>query len=59
VEVRSVEKNHGMETTIDPLGRTVHLRAERWEHIVDGHPYMAPFRADVLRAVEAPTDRIE
>jgi hypothetical protein len=48
-----------METTTDPLGRIVSLTDERWEHIVDGHPYMASFRADVLRAVEEPTDRIE
>jgi hypothetical protein len=47
-----------MDTTSDPLGRTVHLTEERWEHIVGGHPYMAPFRAEVLRAVEAPTDHV-
>ena len=46
-----------MDETIDPLGRTVHLAEERWQHIIDGHPYMTPFRAEVLRAVEAPTDR--
>lgn len=45
-------------SAIDPLGRTVHLTAERWEHVVDGHPYMAPYMADVVRAIEAPTDRI-
>lgn len=27
--------------------------------IIEGHPYMAPFRAEVLLAVEAPTDLIE
>jgi hypothetical protein len=43
---------------VDPLGRMVHLTAERWEHIIEGHPYMAPHRADVLRAVQAPTDRV-
>jgi hypothetical protein len=43
---------------IDPQGRTVYLAEETWEHIVDGHPYMAPFRAEVLRAVEGPTERI-
>jgi len=48
-----------MELTIDPLGRTVRLTQERWKHIIDGHPYMAPFRDDVLWAVEAPTHRIE
>ena len=45
-------------SVIDALGRTVHLAAERWEHVVDGHPYMAPYMADVLRAIESPTDRI-
>jgi hypothetical protein len=48
-----------MDETIDPLGRTVQLAEERWQHIIDGHPYMTPFRTDVLRAVEAPTDLIE
>ncbi len=48
-----------VENVIDPLGRTVHLTADRWEHIIDGHPYMTPCRADVLRAVHTPTERIE
>jgi hypothetical protein len=48
-----------MDKMIDPRGRTVHLAEERWQHIVDGHPYMARFRAEVLQAVEAPTDLIE
>ena len=47
-----------MSTVVDPLGRTVHLTTERWEHIIDGHPYMAPHRAEVLRAVQEPTERI-
>jgi hypothetical protein len=32
-----------MDETIDPLGRTVQLAEERWQHIIDGHPYMTPF----------------
>jgi len=48
-----------MDETIDPLGRVVHLVEERWQHIVNGHPYMTPFRVEVLQAVEAPTDLIE
>jgi hypothetical protein len=32
----------GVSLVVDPLGRTVHLSDERWEHIVDGHPYMRP-----------------
>jgi hypothetical protein len=38
-----------MELAKDPLGRMVRLTEERWSHIVDGHPYMTPFRADVMR----------
>jgi hypothetical protein len=45
-------------SVIDPLGRTVHLTAERWEHVIDGHPYMAPYMTDVVRAIEAPSERI-
>jgi hypothetical protein len=43
----------------DRHGRTVRLTEERWSHIIAGHPYMAPFRADVIRAIEAPTHQIE
>ncbi len=48
-----------MELATDPLGRPARLTEERWSHIIDGHPYMAPFRADVMRAIETPTHRIE
>jgi hypothetical protein len=44
------------ETTQDPLGRTVHLTPRRWDHIVYGHPYMSPYRDDVIRAIAMPTD---
>lgn len=57
--IRAVGKNRGDGQDDQSLGRTVHLADERWQHIIDGHPYMAPFRAEVLRAVEAPTDMIE
>jgi hypothetical protein len=40
----------------DHRGRDVVLAAERWQHIVDGHPELELHRADVLRAVEAPTE---
>jgi hypothetical protein len=43
------------ETTLDPLRRTVHLTPDRWNHIVYGHDYMSPYRAEVIRAIEAPT----
>jgi hypothetical protein len=45
-------------SAVDPLGRTVHLTADRWEHIIDGHPYMAPYQPDVLRAVRVPTEHM-
>ncbi|MBA2262929.1 MAG: hypothetical protein H0W03_09710 [Solirubrobacterales bacterium] len=32
------------------------LTAERWGHIVDGHPELKVHREDVLRAIEAPTE---
>jgi hypothetical protein len=48
----------GLDSVVDPIGRTVRLTDDRWAHIVDGHPYMAPHRADVLRAIENPTERI-
>ncbi|MGH2864540.1 MAG: hypothetical protein ACRDJX_04745 [Solirubrobacteraceae bacterium] len=47
-----------MALVVDPLGRTVELSDGRWAHVVDGHPYMAPYRADVLRAIQAPTERL-
>jgi hypothetical protein len=48
-----------MDVATDPLGRRVQLTEERWSDIIEGHPYMAPFRADVMRAIEEPTHRIE
>ena len=47
-----------LDSVTDPLGRTVRLTDDRWAHIVGGHPYMAPHRADVLRAIGNPTERI-
>jgi hypothetical protein len=44
-----------LETTRDPLGRTVHLTRERWEHIAYGHSPVAALRAQVMRAVREPT----
>lgn len=44
----------------DPDGRSVELTSERWEHIVDdeldGHPELARYRAEVLRAVSEPDE---
>ncbi len=48
-----------MESVVDTLGRTVHLTVGCWEHVIDGHPYMTPYKADVLRALRTPTERIE
>jgi hypothetical protein len=40
----------------DPQGRDVVLDVERWEHIVDGHPELGHMQAQILRAVESPTE---
>jgi len=40
----------------DPRGREIVLTAQRWQHILDGHPEMATREEDVLRAIETPTD---
>ncbi len=44
-----------MLSVTDPLGRTIHLTADRWEHIIDGHPEMGTLHAEVLRAIREPT----
>jgi hypothetical protein len=44
-------------TIDDPDGRPVVLTAERWGHVLDGHPELAPHQARVLAAVRAPTER--
>ena len=44
-------------TVDDPDGRPVVLTAERWAHVLDGHPELAPYQAQLLAAVRAPTDR--
>jgi hypothetical protein len=47
--------------TRDPNGRPVKLDQERWNHIIDatsGHREIAPLRAEVLRAVQAPDRRL-
>jgi hypothetical protein len=57
--VRAVEKNP-RDGRGDRSSRAhCQLTDERWSHIIEGHPYMAPFRADVMRAVQAPTQRME
>jgi hypothetical protein len=45
-------------TAPDELGREVELTEERWLHIVDGHPELAPLRGTVIRAACAPTRRL-
>lgn len=40
---------------LDPAGRPVVLTAARWQHIVNGHPELAPHRDAVLRTVQRPT----
>ena len=46
--------------TIDPAGRRVELTDERYLHIVDdddGHPELADYQAEIMRAVQAPDER--
>lgn len=41
---------------VDPLGRAVRFTEGAWfNHILKGHPEMAPYRASVEAAVTAPT----
>lgn len=45
---------------VDPDGRRVELTDERWHHILvkpDGHPELAGYQAEVMRAVQVPDDR--
>lgn len=44
-------------TTLDPDGVLVELTAERWEHILSGHPDLEPFRDAVLACIASPTIR--
>lgn len=44
-------------TTIDLDGTPVELTAERWNHILRGHPDLAPHRDAILAAISAPTIR--
>jgi hypothetical protein len=45
-----------MLSLLDPLGRTVQLTADRWEHIIEGHPEMASLQSQVLQAVQEPSE---
>jgi len=45
---------------VDPDGRRVELTDERWQHILvdpDGHPELADYQAQVMRAVQMPDER--
>ncbi len=42
----------------DPQGRVVELTTERWGHVLDIHPEVEPFRAELLRAIEAPSKQV-
>jgi hypothetical protein len=42
----------------DRRGREVRLSAERWRHILSGHPEMGSYEGEVLRAVESPTEAL-
>jgi hypothetical protein len=43
----------------DPQGREIWLEAERWAHIIDGHPELRDIQKKVLRAVESPSEVLE
>ena len=45
-------------SVLDPDGRRVELSAERWAHILDGHPELRPHRESVARAVRSPDRRL-
>ena len=47
--------NEAPATVIDPDGRLVVLTAERWTHILRGHPELSPFRGEILDTVAMPT----
>jgi hypothetical protein len=38
--------------------RKVTLAAERWEHIIAAHPELEPHEAEILRAVQKPSERM-
>lgn len=40
-----------------PDGTPVELTAERWEHVLAGHPDLAPYRDAVLTCITDPTIR--
>ena len=44
-------------TTTDPDGMPVELTAERWHHILTGHPDLAAYRDAILTGISAPTIR--
>lgn len=44
-------------SAVDPDGRRVELTEERWRHVLDGHPELAPHLASVTRAIREPDQR--
>jgi len=45
-------------SVLDPDGRLVELSAERWSHILEGYPELAPYVESVARAVGTPDRRL-
>lgn len=43
--------------TVDPNGRRVVLREERWRHVKREHPELAPLMREIMRAVREPDRR--
>lgn len=52
-----LERNGGWVPNVhDRQGREISLDAERWAHIIDGHPELRDMQDEVLRAVESPSE---
>ncbi len=45
-------------TATDPDGVVVRLTKRRWNHVVAGHPELAPFLDAVLTSIRTPTRRM-
>ncbi len=44
--------------TLDPDGRRVELSEERWRHIIERHPRLAPYIRSIMAAVREPDRRV-
>jgi type II secretory pathway predicted ATPase ExeA len=53
-----VADGSALASALDPDGRLVELHAERWSHILAGHPELARHLASLTRAIREPDRRI-